>query len=214
MIRARINSLEVPLVVGLLTVAIVGCSGIGRQSTSRQDDAETIAAAPIAMQGETDYFDGSVSARVTVSRGFGEEMSQKLQKKIEEDTPTLAEVFEEELADRVKHPFGETIQKMSALVPRGSPIPPVIIRLRLTNRGTEARDVEILELNSVLGNFVVQPSPVAVPAGGTAEPEALSSRLGVTSEQIPVTVVLRMNGRTERQTVNVSSLLPSTLQAN
>jgi len=197
----------------LVTVAIVGCSGIGYQKATPQNDPETIASAPIAMQGETSYFDGTINARVTVSRGFGEDMSQQLQKKIEDDTPSLSEVFDEELADRVKHPFGETIQKMSALVPRGSPIPPVIIRLRLTNATSEPQSVEIVELNSILGNFAVQPSPLSVPANGNAEPEAMSSRLGVTSAQIPVTVVLRVNGRTERQVLNVQTLIPSTVQA-
>ena len=195
--------------LSLLVVAVAGCGGIARRGASAQDEADTIAVAPIAMQGQSSFFGGTVAARVTVSRGFGEEMSQRLQRRIDEEGPKLAEVFEEELADRVKNPIGETLTRMSALIPRGSPIPPVIIRLILTNPGAEPVEVEIVEFNSVLGNFAIRPSNLTLAPGGGDEPEAMSSRLGVTSDNIPVTVVLRVNGVTERQAVNVRTLLPA-----
>ena len=78
---------------------------------------------------------------------------------------------------------------------------PVRLHLRLTNHGTEPVDVEVTDFNSDLGNFVVQPRKISLPADGSAEAEPMTSRLGLKADEIPVTVAVRGNGHTEKQTL-------------
>ncbi len=89
----------------------------------------------------------------------------------------------------------------------GSPLPPVTTRLKLQNRGTETLEIEILEVNSDLGNFAVRPAKISVPPGETAEPDPMISQLGVTSDEIPVKVTLKKaGGAAQSQIVTVISL--------
>lgn len=79
---------------------------------------------------------------------------------------------------------------------RPSDAPPVQLRLRLTNHGDAPADVEVLDFDSALGNFAVQPAKLTLPVGQTVEAEPMTSRLGVPAvEEIPITVRLRIGGR-------------------
>ena len=84
---------------------------------------------------------------------------------------------------------------------RASNEAPVRLHLRLTNHGSEPVDVEVTDFNSDLGNFVVQPRKISLPADGSVEAEPMTSRLGLKADEIPVTVAVRVNGRTEKQTL-------------
>ncbi len=81
--------------------------------------------------------------------------------------------------------------------------PPVRLHLRLTNHGTEPVDVEVTDFDSDLGNFVVQPAKVTVPAGGSIEVNPMTSRLGVKADEIPLIVAMRVAGQTEKQTLTL-----------
>lgn len=97
---------------------------------------------------------------------------------------------------------------------RASTAAPVQLRLRLTNRGAAAADVEVLDFNSDLGNFVVQPSRLALAAGTTSEAEPMTSRLGVPAvEEIPVTLRLRVGGAGGRTETQVLELRPRVEEA-
>jgi hypothetical protein len=89
---------------------------------------------------------------------------------------------------------GEPAPKIHA-----SNAPPVKFQLRLTNHGSEPIEVEVTDFNSTLGNFVVQPRRISIPAGGSAEADPMISRLGGGGEEVPLTVALRANGKTEKQ---------------
>jgi hypothetical protein len=78
-----------------------------------------------------------------------------------------------------------------------SPLPPVVLWLRLTSTAGGPLNVEIIDFESDLGNFAVQPEKIALPPAQSVEAEPMISRLGVTSLKIPVTVSLRLNGKTE-----------------
>jgi hypothetical protein len=78
-----------------------------------------------------------------------------------------------------------------------SPIQPIVLWLQLTNTAGHPLSVEIDDFNSDLGNFAVQPEQVALIPGQSVEAEPMISRLGVTSLNIPVTITLRLNGKTE-----------------
>jgi len=78
-----------------------------------------------------------------------------------------------------------------------SPLPPIVMWLQLTSTAGSTLNVEIVDFNSDLGNFAVQPEKVALTPGNSVETEPMISRLGVTSLDIPVTVTLRINGKNE-----------------
>lgn len=83
---------------------------------------------------------------------------------------------------------------------RASNSPPVQLRLRLTNQGSTSIEVEVLDFNSDLGNFVVEPKKITVPAGESVEADPMTSRLGVPAlEQIPLMMRIRVNGKIEQQ---------------
>jgi len=78
-----------------------------------------------------------------------------------------------------------------------SPLPPINLWLQLTSTASQPLNIEIIDFKSDLGSFAVQPEQVSLPPGQSVEAEPMISRLGVTSLEIPVTVTLRLNGKTE-----------------
>jgi hypothetical protein len=86
--------------------------------------------------------------------------------------------------------------------------PPMRLHLRLTNHGTEPVDVEVLDFNSDLGNFVVQPRKISLPPGASVEADPMTSRIGLTADAIPVTVRVRRNGQVEQQVLMLQPVAP------
>jgi hypothetical protein len=84
---------------------------------------------------------------------------------------------------------------------RASNEAPVQFHLRLTNHGKDAIEVEVSEFNSDLGNFVVLPRKLTIPAGESVEAEPMTSRLGLKADEIPLILAVRVGGRTEKQTL-------------
>ena len=84
-----------------------------------------------------------------------------------------------------------------------SNLPPLALRLRLTNHGGVAADVEVVDFNSSLGDFVVEPPRLTLPPGQAVEAEPMVSRLGVGTEEIPLTVKLRLGHRSEQQVLTL-----------
>lgn len=81
-----------------------------------------------------------------------------------------------------------------------STMPPVVLQLRATNKGTEPIDITWVECNSALGNFGVLPEKMSLPAGETADTEHMTSLLGISGDEVPVTVTLRVHGKQEKKT--------------
>lgn len=86
--------------------------------------------------------------------------------------------------------------------------PPVRLQLRLTNHGSEPVEVEVLDFNSDLGNFVVQPKKMSLPPGESVEAEPMTSRLGVAADALPLIVRIRRNGQVEQQVLTLEALAP------
>ncbi len=104
---------------------------------------------------------------------------------------------------------GSDAPRQGAPTMRASNAPPVQLRLRLTNHGAQPADVEVLDFNSDLGNFVVQPEKIALPPDGTVEADPMTSRLGVPAvESIPVTVRLRVGGKSGPTETQILKLTP------
>ena len=86
---------------------------------------------------------------------------------------------------------------------QASNLPPIQLRLRLTNHGDTPADVEVIDFDSALGNFVVEPPMITVIPTESVEAEPMVSRLGVSTEEIPLTVKLHLDGRTEQQVLTL-----------
>ena len=99
-------------------------------------------------------------------------------------------------------------------VMRTSNEPPVQLQLRLTNHGDIPVEVEVLDFNSDLGNFAVQPRKIVLPPKESVEADPMTSRLGVPAvEEIPLTVRLRVDGKAESQILKLrprTAATPST----
>ncbi|MBP6506099.1 MAG: hypothetical protein KA257_00920 [Opitutaceae bacterium] len=89
-----------------------------------------------------------------------------------------------------------------------SHLPPVQLRLRLTNHGTAPAIVEVLDFNSAIGNFVVQPDKLTVPPGESVEADPMNSSLGVPADEVPLTVRLHFEGRIEKQVLVLKQMSP------
>lgn len=88
-------------------------------------------------------------------------------------------------------------------VMRASNLPPLKLRLLLTNHGETEAVLSVLDFNSALGNFIVQPDKLTVSPGQTVEVEPMISRLGVPGDEIPLTVRLRLDGKAEQQVLTL-----------
>jgi hypothetical protein len=102
------------------------------------------------------------------------------------------------------HSGGGAMGGTSDSGPQSPPIhainqPGVELRLRLTNREAGQIVVEVLDFNSALGDFVVLPEKIVVRPGESVEAEPMVSRLGVGATEIPLTLRIRIEGKTDQQ---------------
>jgi len=84
-----------------------------------------------------------------------------------------------------------------------SNLPAAALRLRLTNHGDAPVSVEVIDFDSSLGDFVVEPAKLTLPPGQPIEAEPMISRLGVGEEEIPLTVKLHLGDRSEQQVLTL-----------
>lgn len=77
--------------------------------------------------------------------------------------------------------------------------PGIELRLRLTNHRALPIAVEVIDFNSDLGDYVVQPAKIMVPPGASIEADPMVSRLGASADEIPLTVKLQIEGRSDQQ---------------
>jgi hypothetical protein len=84
--------------------------------------------------------------------------------------------------------------------------PEVQLRLRLTNHRDVPIVVEVVDFNSDLGDFEVQPESITVQPGASVEADPMVSRLGVGADAIPLTVRLRVEGRSDQQVITLKAV--------
>jgi hypothetical protein len=104
------------------------------------------------------------------------------------------------------------VRQEQAMRAAGSPMPPVTLKVVFENKGTQPMDVEIREVNSELGNFAPRPSSVTIGPGGKATLEPMISQLGVTSNEIPLKVGVRIGDRSDTQTIYVKNVISEAAQ--
>ncbi len=179
---------------GLAVVLTLGMAGCGTPNPpDGLDEASAMGERPVAMQGASEFFNGEIVATVTVSRGIG---------RGQRGGPGPGGGGRGERGgpggggrggppDLAGMEPEQAVAYQNARMALGSPLPPVTTRLKLENRSKETLEIEILEVNSDLGNFAVRPAKISVSPGQTAEPDPMISQLGVTSDEIAVKVRLR-----------------------
>lgn len=162
---------------------------------------------PPAMEGSGLFFGGAVKATVTISRGIGRGIHGGGKgggggggggggsRRWGGDQPDVANMEED-----------DAIAYLRARQALGSPVPPVTLHLKLENLSAGLITVEIADFSSDLGNFAVQPPQLALEPHQVAEPDSMTSQLGVTSDEIPVKVTLKSGGKTESRVLAVRSL--------
>ncbi len=91
---------------------------------------------------------------------------------------------------------------------RPSNLQAVALHLRITNHGSTPVEIEVTDFNSDLGNFVVEPSKFSLKPNEPTEADPMISRLGVSSDEIPLVVSLVMSGRTEKQVLALKAVMP------
>lgn len=186
---------------------------------------------PVAMKGEGTLFEGKLTAYATVSRGFErggkpggrgpggpkggveDELASGHRRK---DSDGITEVYSTGFGDseeEQKEAMKEYMRMAMARRAQGSPMPPVTLRVQFENRGTAPIELEVTEVNSELGNFAVRPSKLTIAPGEKGTLDPMVSQLGVTSDDIPVRIAVRLAGKKETQIIAVKNIiLPSVLK--
>lgn len=163
---------------------------------------------PVAMAGSYTFFEGRIVVRVTLARGIGHGYKRQRATftKGNNGFDATSELAEQDRAneEEAKEAYADYARAKSYI---GVPLPPVTLHLILINTTNQPLTATITDFNSDLGNFVVYPDTLVVPAGQTAEPTAMVSQLGVTSDEIPVTVSVRLGREKETHAVVLRNLL-------
>jgi len=90
-----------------------------------------------------------------------------------------------------------------------SEMPPALLRLHLENTGPDTVIVEVRDLDSALGDFAVRPDRLVLEPGKSAEPDPMESLLGLESYALPVTITLRVGGKTETKILTLRVVPPA-----
>ena len=184
---------------GLLLMT--GCETRPSRSLS---DAATVPR-PIAMSGEAHFFDGKITASVTVSRGSGRPGGTG---NAEEGRGGGKRGGGRQRGGPPPGGAGGSDPDSTYAQPvhRSSSLPTVTLRLKLENHTNAPVEVEISEVSSDLGNFAVRPEKLTLAPNESAEPDPMFSQLGVTSDEIPVKVGLKNAGITETEVLAVKTV--------
>jgi len=202
------------LSLGLLLGA--GCRSSGGQRDLMIDDLNA-GERPVAMRGEGSFLEGKLTATATVSRGFdrgvkagahgGEKDSGRHEIKDSSgfgDSYSLSGGDSDEAQEEAMKEYMRLAMAQRAA---GSPMPPVTLRVKFDNHTAEPMEIEVTEVNSDLGNFAVRPPKLMLAPNASGALDPMISQLGVTSDELPITIVVRTGGKKESHIVTVKNLL-------
>lgn len=210
----------VPVISGSILLAAFALAGTGcstpydtRDLMEEEANSRNGSERPVAMRGEGTFIDGKVGAIATISRGFERvgggrraDEGRRRRKEVPED------VYFGDTEEDQREAMEAYIRQINALKARGSPMPPVTLRVLVENKTTESMQVEVIEVNSSLGNFAVRPAQLTIPAGEQAMLQPMISQLGVTSDEIPLKLSVRAGGKQESQTITVKNVIVESLR--
>lgn len=211
-----------------LAAVVLGTAGCGSHTGPRdlmmEEATKGQVERPVAMKGDGVFLDGKLAAVATVSRGFdrgarrggrgdvaAEEYGRRNRR---DDAGAFTEVYNiyGDSEEEQKEAMQEYIRQARARRAAGSPMPPVTLRVHFENKGTEPLEIEITDVNSDLGNFAVRPPRLVIPPGEKGSLDPMISQLGVTSDEIPLQLVVRSGGKKETQVIVVKSVIRESLK--
>ncbi len=199
----RLPSLLLSCVASLGCLVLAACHGPREHSDF---EAEGAGPRPIAMRGDNTFFAGKLRVEATVSRGRAVPFSDKADRKggggggggrHGEGRGGYGGGPGEAGRDD-----GDT---SSHYISRGL-APAVTLRLKLENLTKENLSIQIRDVNSDLGDFAVRPDKVILAPDQSVELDPMVSELGVTSDEIPVTVLLASGKTVEKKDVLLKNL--------
>jgi hypothetical protein len=208
--------------VGIVaTLTFDGCrsSGTGPRDLMSDEVRSEAGERPVAMRGDGSFLGGKLVAFATVSRGFdrgarkqGSPGERGGRRRRDNDFSDDYPISFGETEEEQKEAMEEYIRQVKAVRARGSPMPPVTLDVLLENRGTESMEVVVNEVNSDLGNFAVRPPKLTLAPGEKGRLEPMISQLGVTSDEIPLKIGLRVGDKVETQVITVKNVLAASLR--
>jgi hypothetical protein len=192
-------SLRLPIVATALFSLFCGAGCASHRPPDELATAVQMGERPVAMSGDTTFFNGKLHVVATVSRGIGRGTHPggigKGSGRGKAEMPDVSGMDND-----------EAVAYMRAKSAVGSPMPPVTLHLKIENLSGAAVSVEVLDFNSDLGNFAVHPGVLAVAPAQIAEPDPMISQMGVTSDTIPVKITLKLGTAKESETVMVKNI--------
>lgn len=216
------------LVLAASIFALAGCNSapetrdlMAEEARAQHEDR------PIAMKGEASFDGGKVDVVATVARGFqrvgkgptggaggkggkGGGGAERRHWGGSHDTDAFSEdysFYEGDSDEQQKEAMKEYVRQAMARRAAGSPMPPVTLRVSFENKGTEPIEVVPTDVNSDLGNFAIRPSKLTLAAGQVGELDPMISQLGVMNDIIPLTVSIRVAGKTETQVIQIKNII-------
>jgi hypothetical protein len=175
-----VNRLTLAAAVLAVALAGAGCATGGNDELTK---AVISGEKTVAMEGNDVFFDGKVGVKVTLSRGIGRGLGKGGREK----------------GDYTYQRYADSDNKQTL----GSPMPPVTLHLILTNKSPGPVTVTMIDFESDMGNFAVDPDTLTIGAGLTAEPTPMVSDLGVSSDSMPFKVTLKYGATRETRTFPV-----------
>jgi hypothetical protein len=200
----------------LLAGAGCGSPAVPRDLMAEEARSGTVER-PVAMKGEGSFDGGNVHVVATVARGFmrgpgktGHNVPRERKGWFRHDTDAFSENYSFDYGDseeEQKEAVEEYIRQAMARRAAGSPMPPVTLNVTFENRGAQPIEIVPTDVNSDLGNFAVRPPKLTLAPGEKGALEPMVSQLGVTSDEIPLTVGIRVGGKTESHVILVKNIL-------
>jgi hypothetical protein len=175
---ARRLALYLSTLPAVLLLSVTGCKN---PATDELTSGVVSGERPVAMEGSEVFFGGNMRVKVTLSRGIGRGFKGKSKER-----------------DAYANNDDRTFV--------GSPLPPVTMHLILTNTGSETVTVKMLDFESDLGNFAIDPEMLTIAPGSSAEPTTMVSELGVNADVMPFIVTLKLGAIKETHTVSVRNV--------
>ena len=175
-----ISPLLASALLGLAWALVAGgCnSHSGPRDLMMEEASKQSVERPVAMRGEGTFLDGKVTALATVSRGFDRGTKggpagkrdggvyDEGRRNKRDDAGAFTEVYNiggyGDSEEDQKEAMADYMRQARARRAAGSPMPPVTLRVLFENRGTEPLELEVMEVNSDLGNFAVRPDRKSV----------------------------------------------------
>lgn len=157
---------------------------------------------PATMQGYSEFFDGKLLVEASVGRGF-----RLRPGKMRDAAGRHGRGSEENPFSEIYY-FDDSEAEDQYFIPRmnSSTLPPVALRLRVTNQMKEPVEVEFLECNSHLGNFAVRPEKITVAAGETGAPDPMTSLLGVSDAEFELKIGLKVGSAKETKVLQMHAI--------